>query len=116
MIRFLAARRRWRAGIVFALLCLPASSSVGSPEVDPRCDTRETMVVVRLDSERIHLCIAGRSEIDFGLSLGRGGVGKTREGDGRTPVGTFSLGEPRASSEFQIFIPIGYPTVEQRGA
>jgi murein L,D-transpeptidase YafK len=31
--------------------------------------------------------------------LGRGGVGKTREGDGKTPIGVYPLGEPRQTIE-----------------
>ena len=73
-------------------------------------------MVVDADDNRLHLCSNGRSEGDYGVSLGRNGVGKTREGDARTPVGVFSLGEPRGSREFHLFIPVGYPTTEQRKA
>ena len=33
---------------------------------------------------------------------------------GRTPIGTYPLGQPRASQRYGIFIPIGYPTADQR--
>jgi murein L,D-transpeptidase YafK len=46
--------------------------------------------------------------------LGRGGVGKTRHGDNKVPTGTYPLGQPRKSTKFWMFIPIGYPTPEQR--
>jgi len=49
----------------------------------------------------------------FKVALGRGGLDKTRQGDGRTPLGTYSLGAPRPSTRFGTFIPIGYPTPEQ---
>jgi murein L,D-transpeptidase YafK len=45
---------------------------------------------------------------------GRGGVGKTREGDGKTPIGTYGLGDPRPSNRYGTFIPIEYPTDEQK--
>jgi murein L,D-transpeptidase YafK len=48
------------------------------------------------------------------LRIGHGGVGKTKAGDGKTPAGTYTLGQPRPSSKYGLFIPIGYPTVEQR--
>ena len=47
-------------------------------------------------------------------SPGARGVGKTAEGDGKTPLGTYPLSEPRPSQRFGVFIPIGYPTAEQR--
>ena len=45
----------------------------------------------------------------------RKGVGKTRQGDEKTPLGTYSLGHPRKSNEgFGTFINVGYPTRAQR--
>jgi len=40
----------------------------------------------------------------FGVSLGRGGVGHHAHGANRTPVGTFTLAEPRPSQRFGTFI------------
>jgi hypothetical protein len=42
-----------------------------------------------------------------------GGTGKRRRGDGRTPLGAYALGAPRASARFGTFIPISYPTAAQ---
>lgn len=56
----------------------------------------------------------GAPSASFAVSLGKGGTGKTREGDGKTPLGTYSLGRPRASKRFGTFVPIGYPTPDQR--
>jgi murein L,D-transpeptidase YafK len=42
-------------------------------------------------------------------------MGKRQEGDERTPSGRYALGPPRASSSFHRFIPVAYPTKEQRG-
>jgi murein L,D-transpeptidase YafK len=50
----------------------------------------------------------------FGVHLGRGGIGKTRQGDNKVPLGVYPLGQPRKSQKFWMFIPIGYPTPEQR--
>ena len=52
----------------------------------------------------------------FAVALGRSGIGKKREGDHRTPVGRYTLGKPRTSARFHVFIPVGYPTVEQKTA
>ncbi len=37
-----------------------------------------------------------------------------RWGDRRTPLGTYTLGAPRPSARWGTFIPVGYPTDEQR--
>lgn len=50
----------------------------------------------------------------FPVALGRGGLDKKREGDGRTPKGAYPLGAPRPSARFHRFVPVGYPTPEQR--
>jgi murein L,D-transpeptidase YafK len=41
-------------------------------------------------------------------------MGKTKEGDNKVPLGSYRLGEARPSEKFWRFIPIGYPTIEQR--
>ena len=42
------------------------------------------------------------------------GWGKKKQGDNKTPIGRYVISEPRPSSKFYIFIPIGYPTLEQK--
>jgi murein L,D-transpeptidase YafK len=74
----------------------------------------DAKVVVDLEKHVLALCEKGAALASFSVRLGRGGVGKTKEGDGKTPVGTYPLGEPRTSSRFGIFIPIGFPTEEQK--
>src|SRR5262249_47822529 len=48
------------------------------------------------------------------VALGRGGTGKRVKGDRKTPLGTYALGQPRPSARFGVFIPVSYPTAEQR--
>ena len=59
-------------------------------------------------------CRQDRPVTSYRVALGSGGLGKTREGDQRTPLGTYALGRPRPSRRFARFIPIAYPTAEQR--
>jgi len=80
----------------------------------PICDAPDARLVVDLQKHRLALCEKDRAVGTFSVRLGRGGVGKTREGDGKTPVGTYPLGAPRASSRYGTFIPIGFPTDEQK--
>jgi L,D-peptidoglycan transpeptidase YkuD (ErfK/YbiS/YcfS/YnhG family) len=63
---------------------------------------------------RLFLCEAGDVQHEYSVRLGKGGVGKTREGDGKTPLGAYALGEPRASARYGVFIPIDYPTKAQQ--
>ena len=78
------------------------------------CGNSEAHVYVRTRAHRLWLCEAGRSAESYRVRLGKGGVGKTREGDGKSPLGTYTLGEPRPSNRYGTFIPIGYPTKEQQ--
>jgi murein L,D-transpeptidase YafK len=78
------------------------------------CTAADARVVVDTAKHELALCEQRHEAAVFGVRLGRGGVGKTRQGDAKTPLGTYALGEPRASERFDVFIPIGYPTSEQR--
>ncbi len=80
---------------------------------DP-CATGASAVVVLTASRTLWLCERGRATARFRVSLGQGGTDKRREGDEKTPLGTYTLGAPRASAGWGTFIPIGYPTAAQR--
>jgi hypothetical protein len=78
------------------------------------CTSADARIVVDTGAHRLVLCERAREVAVFPVRLGRGGVGKTSEGDGKTPLGAYPLGEPRKSDRYGTFIPIGYPTPEQR--
>ena len=78
------------------------------------CAGTDARIVVQLNQHMLALCDKAQTVQTFSVRLGRGGIGKTREGDGKTPVGVYPLGAPRSSNRFGTFIPIGYPTDEQR--
>ncbi len=67
-------------------------------------------MVVDTARHLLWICQDGKDAGEFRVSLGRGGVDKTRRGDGKTPLGEYSLGNPRPSPRFGTFIPIEYPT------
>jgi murein L,D-transpeptidase YafK len=71
-------------------------------------------IVVDVETHAMRLCEEDRVVQAYRVALGRGGVGKTRQGDGKTPIGEYSLGSPRPSARFGTFIPVGYPTPEQK--
>jgi len=93
--------------VLAGLLASSTSSSSSS------CAPRETAVVVDTRAHQLHLCRAGNVDHSFTVALGASGVGKQRQGDNRTPLGRYGLGPPRASKNFHIFVPVGYPTAEQ---
>lgn len=78
------------------------------------CQGRGTSIVAFGDSQVLFLCKNGHEVDNFDFSMGRGGTGKTREGDLKTPLGTYPLGRPRSSDRFGTFIPVGYPTAAQK--
>ena len=96
------------------LLVLMSMSCGRKVEAAGVCAATDSRIVVETAKHRLALCTGGQEAAVFGIRLGRGGVGKQAEGDGKTPLGTYALGAPRPSKRFGTFIPIGYPTVEQR--
>jgi murein L,D-transpeptidase YafK len=78
------------------------------------CTSSARRIVVFTATRKLLLCDRGRLAGSFDVHLGRGGVGKTRQGDNKVPLGMYPLGRPRRSSRFWMVIPVGYPTPEQR--
>jgi hypothetical protein len=97
---------------IVAAAAVAAWTDAGAAEVPP-CPPSGDAVVVLTRAHELWLCATGVAPARFAVALGRGGVGKRRRGDARTPLGTYSLGSPRASERFGTFIPIGYPTPAQ---
>ena len=92
------------------LVCLPV---VHAGKSDP-CQDRATSVLVDLNRGRLYLCEDSKTVAKYRVALGQGGVDKRVEGDKKTPVGTYSLGNGRASSEYYRFLSVGYPTSQQK--
>ena len=85
------------------------------PRENP-CEGKGSSIVARtaVNEHLLFLCENNQIVDNFDIAIGSGGVGKTTAGDFKTPLGTYRLGAPRLSDRFQIFIPIGYPTREQK--
>jgi murein L,D-transpeptidase YafK len=77
------------------------------------CPASGDAIAVITRKRELWLCRGGAPEQRFQVALGHGGLDKRRKGDGRTPLGTYLVGTPRASGRFGTFIPIEYPTREQ---
>jgi murein L,D-transpeptidase YafK len=70
-------------------------------------------IVVLTEERALWLCTGGTPAARFTVALGRNGVGKRHRGDGRTPLGRYTVGAPRRSERYGTFIPISYPTPAQ---
>ena len=100
--------------LLFTSTFTPTSASPSAaPPAPAVCGAGETAVVVDTRTHEMHLCEAGKVDRTFAVALGTRGVGKQREGDWRTPLGSYGLGPPRASKDFHVFVPVGYPTRAQ---
>jgi hypothetical protein len=93
---------------------IPHSPDRSSAETEDICLGMERSIVVAAHMNELFLCgeytIIGK----FRIVIGSNGTGKKIQGDRKTPLGTYTLGPPRPSDDFYIFIPIGYPTETQR--
>lgn len=84
--------------------------------IDP-CMTTSADILVNTRFHRLHLCGDRRTERWFWVSLGAGGIGKTKRGDKKTPLGLRDVGYARKSvSGYHLFIPLDYPTAEERAS
>jgi hypothetical protein len=90
-----------------------AAADKASPS--PCATLRGAHIEVRTGEHRLYLCDKdGAIASSFGVYLARNGVGKTRTGDKKVPLGSYPLGRPRPSKQYGTFIPIGFPLPEQR--
>jgi L,D-peptidoglycan transpeptidase YkuD (ErfK/YbiS/YcfS/YnhG family) len=102
------------ASLVLALAATVAAPCLSRATSSDACRDRGLSVLVDTQLHRLWLCEDGALVNEFAVALGRGGTGKREEGDRKTPLGSYPLGTPRESARFHTFIPIGYPTEEQR--
>ena len=103
-----------RRALVLATLVWAARASAEEPVVlSTPCPEKGDVVTVIARKRQLWLCRDGAPLAKFRVAMGRGGVDKRAKGDGRTPLGTYSLGSPRRSGQFGVFIPIAYPTPDQ---
>ncbi len=69
---------------------------------------------IQTHSHELLICENQKPVQHFKISLGQNGVGKHNSGDKKTPLGMYSLGMPHHSAKFDTFIPINYPTHQQK--
>jgi murein L,D-transpeptidase YafK len=87
-----------------------------TPPPHEPCPATGKLVLVDSRAGVLSLCRDGRERRWFRVAVGRNGTGKRVEGDGRTPLGAYSLGPSRRSRRYHLFVPVGYPSADQRQA
>jgi len=110
-------RQVWPVGAFVLALIGPIQQSATAEEAPPSpcAALAEPHVAVRTAAHKLYLCDKdGAVAAGFGVRLARNGVGKTRTGDKKVPLGSYPLGEPRRSKQYGTFVPIGFPLPEQR--
>jgi murein L,D-transpeptidase YafK len=85
-----------------------------APAASDPCAGVGTAIYVNVERRVLYVCESGQKKAAHRVALGRGGVDKRAEGDAKVPLGEYRLGAPRPSRAFHLFIPVGYPTADQR--
>lgn len=83
------------------------------PMVEDLCEKGDKRIVYTPKHATLVACSAGQVVWTAKASIGSNGLGKKKEGDRKTPVGTYWLGYPRRSNLYGVFIPVGYPNKEE---
>jgi murein L,D-transpeptidase YafK len=102
-----------RAAQAIAILVVATAVRASADVAPSPCPEKGDVVTVIARKRQLWLCQEGAPLAKFQVAIGRGGVDKRRRGDGRTPLGTYTLGSPRPSNLYGVFIPIDYPTPDQ---
>ena len=86
-------------------------------ENDNSCEGKGKTLYVNTHIQKMHVCILGKKIETFDVSLGSSGLGKTKSGDRKTPIGVYGLGKPRKSrTKYYKFMHVQYPTSTQRAS
>ncbi len=109
-------RRRWLCLVALGV-ALGAQAPAGrAPAAAQRAAPFTADLVLVLKGERRLLLLAGGEVMrSFKIALGRAPVGdKLREGDGRTPEGTYVIDGRNPQSRFYRSIHVSYPNEDDR--
>lgn len=83
----------------YAVVLAGFSSWAGAPPPHAPCRVSGAALQVDSSVRVLSLCRNGVEEASFRVALGRGGLDKRSEGDGRTPRGQYRLESARAEHD-----------------
>jgi len=110
-------RERWyAAAALWALTTLLGPQAGVRAQASNPCEHSGTVIQVSTAEHLLRLCAKGEVAAAYPIALGVGGVGKSKQGDHKTPIGRYPIKRPRPSRSFGTFILVGYPTLDQRTA
>ncbi|MCA0403455.1 MAG: L,D-transpeptidase family protein [Proteobacteria bacterium] len=93
--------------LIFSSLCPPIL--LANTET---CPLKNGINVISI-KQTLNICQHGNVIKSFKVALGYNGMGKKQMGDNKTPTGLYGLAYPRKSKQYNVFIPILYPTSKQ---
>ena len=94
----------WRAAALAALLAIVVGAAGAPFDYEIEIDKTARLLVVRAGEEILKT---------FRVSIGRGGNGdKSKQGDKKTPIGTYRVVGFNESSKFDTFVRLNYPNVK----
>ena len=113
-----SSRASYRDGLIYTdQQCYLKADDIEATEIELSilpaniCRGRSQVIVYSPSLKGIVGCRNEAPEFAMKVSVGSNGLGKTREGNRKSPLGTYWLGYPRKSLQFGIFIPVGYPNM-----
>lgn len=113
-----ASRASYRDGLIYTdQQCYLKADDIAATEIELStlptdiCHGRSQVLVYSPSLGSVVGCRNEAPEFAMKVVVGSNGLGKTREGNRKSPVGTYWLGYPRKSLQFGIFIPVGYPNM-----
>jgi L,D-peptidoglycan transpeptidase YkuD (ErfK/YbiS/YcfS/YnhG family) len=99
--------------LAYGVVLVGSSSWASTPPPHASCPASGVVLQVDPGARVLSLCRSGIEDASFRVALGRGGLDKRSEGDGRTPRGQYRLKPARASARYHLFLPVDYPTDAQ---
>jgi L,D-transpeptidase-like protein len=99
--------------LAYGGLLAGSATWASAPPPHSPCPASGTVLQVDSRARVLSLCRGGVEDASFRVAVGRGGLDKRSEGDGRTPLGQYKLGAARGSARYHLFLPVEYPTEAQ---
>lgn len=103
-------RRNFQTVLALACVLTAASVAVKGPALEPA----DKIVVIK-SSHTLMLLRGGKVIKEYKVALGNDPYGpKTRQGDGKTPEGDYTIDAKNAHSRFHLALHISYPSAADR--
>lgn len=98
-------------------IALTLPSDEGVKKIETVCDQlNQTIIYLKGETPKeigiLVGCLQGKLDWAVKSAIGTAGLDKRIEGDRKTPTGTYWLGYPKKSVLYGLFIPVGYPNLD----